>query len=61
MTHHEVLKQTKSSRHLSLVADDNFPDQEGMLDVAGALQELVDDPISHLCVIGRDRNESRLN
>jgi hypothetical protein len=61
LTHHEVLKQTESSRHLSLVADDDFSDKEGVLDVTRALEELVDDPVSHLCVVGRDGDESRLN
>ncbi len=61
LTHHEVLEQAESSRHLSLVAYDNFSYKESVLDVTRALKELIDDPVSHLCVVGGDRDESRLN
>lgn len=58
--HHEILQQVKPAGHLGFVADYDLSDEGSVAEVSDSLQELVDDPVSHLCVVGGYRNEGRL-
>lgn len=61
LRHHEVLEQVQSARHLCLVADDDLTHEGGVPIVPTSLEELVDDPVAHLCVVSRDRDEGGLD
>jgi hypothetical protein len=55
------LQDQQSSGEFVLVASDYLSDQRGMLVDAAVVEELVNYPISHFIVIGRDGNEGGFN
>lgn len=61
LAHDHVEQEAETTCNHALIADDQFAGQRGIGRRAFLLDQLLDDPVAHLLVVGRNFDEYGLN